>query len=376
VQLVPPTTEKINTFTLESDQNIYIKASVGGTYPITMKLQIESGSTATTWSPYSNICPISGWTGAKVTRTGKNLLDKSLGHLYNNNYFVFGGNTTSLDNTLYLKAGTYTISTSKPVHAYLEDRNQERLIPAQYGVTSVTFTNPIDQYCKFSLSRAEDSQALADTYDYQLELGSTATAYEPYQGQTYEVTFPTEAGTVYGGTLTVNGDGTGQLVVDNEIVTLDGVNNRFAGSFSEGQNGKPFYFTNLGLRSRFSNMKSNVLNYSEQTVSYAPLYSFPCGSGVNTTCCAILPLSIANSDEANAWLQQMASAGTPVQVTGELATPIIYNLTALEVIQTLKGINNIWSDAGNTAVTYPADTKLYIDNKIAELQALILENNG
>ena len=45
----------------------------------------------------------------------------------------------------------------------------------------------------------------------QAELGSTATAYEPYQGTTYDITFPTEAGTVYGGTVDVV---TGVLTVD------------------------------------------------------------------------------------------------------------------------------------------------------------------
>ena len=32
-------------------------------------------ATVTTWSPYSNICPISGWNQVEVTRMGKNLLD-------------------------------------------------------------------------------------------------------------------------------------------------------------------------------------------------------------------------------------------------------------------------------------------------------------
>ena len=38
-------------------------------------------------------------------------------------------------------------------------------------------------------------------------------------------------------------------------------------------------------------------------------------------------------------------------------------------VDTLKGVNNIWSNAGETTVTYAADTKLYIDRRIAELAA-------
>lgn len=32
----------------------------------TLRIQLESGSTATAWTPYSNICPITGWTGANI----------------------------------------------------------------------------------------------------------------------------------------------------------------------------------------------------------------------------------------------------------------------------------------------------------------------
>lgn len=38
------------------------------------KLMVEEGSSVSAWQPYSNTCPIFGWTEANVTRTGKNLL--------------------------------------------------------------------------------------------------------------------------------------------------------------------------------------------------------------------------------------------------------------------------------------------------------------
>jgi hypothetical protein len=55
-----------------------------------------------------------------------------------------------------------------------------------------------------------------------------------------------------------------------------------------------------------------------------------------------------------------------VQFVYPLATPITYTLTPTE-IKSLLGDNNIWADAGDTTVTYRADTKLYIDKKIAEV---------
>ena len=43
----------------------------------------------------------------------------------------------------------------------------------------------------------------------------------------------------------------------------------------------------------------------------------------------------------------------------ELATPLTYQLDPVQMT-TLFGQNHIWSDTGAVALTYPADTKLYI----------------
>lgn len=56
------------TFTLSEQTEIYVGVNVtnGNTYNETVKLQLESDSTATAWSPYENICPISGWSAVNV----------------------------------------------------------------------------------------------------------------------------------------------------------------------------------------------------------------------------------------------------------------------------------------------------------------------
>lgn len=41
-------------------------------------------------------------------------------------------------------------------------------------------------------------------------------------------------------------------------------------------------------------------------------------------------------------------------------------------LELLEGVNNVWSDCGETKLVYVADTKLYIDNKFTELQNAIL----
>ena len=64
---------KFTNFWAYSGKNSSVSPEV--TYTgIVYDVQIEKGSTASSYAPYSNICPITGWTGANVSRTGKNLL--------------------------------------------------------------------------------------------------------------------------------------------------------------------------------------------------------------------------------------------------------------------------------------------------------------
>jgi hypothetical protein len=53
-----------------------------------------------------------------------------------------------------------------------------------------------------------------------------------------------------------------------------------------------------------------------------------------------------------------------VQLCYELATPITLTLDPVE-IRSLLGDNNVWSNTGNTSVTYLADVQKYIDKKIS-----------
>ena len=55
-------------FSLTENTSVFVRYVVGSgtTIDTTIYPQIESGSTATSYAPYSNICPISGWTGLSV----------------------------------------------------------------------------------------------------------------------------------------------------------------------------------------------------------------------------------------------------------------------------------------------------------------------
>ena len=71
------------------------------------------------------------------------------------------------------------------------------------------------------------------------------------------------------------------------------------------------------------------------------------------------------ADELKTYFQQHT-----VQMVLPLTNKLTYQLTPTEVKTLLKN-NNIWTDVGPVSVEYPADTKLYIDGKIAEAIAAL-----
>ena len=68
----------------------------------------------------------------------------------------------------------------------------------------------------------------------------------------------------------------------------------------------------------------------------------------------------------NAVLKQWYDAGSPLEIVYEVETPEEIQLTPQQ-ISTTKGICNAWSDTGDTTLTYIADTKMYIDQRISAL---------
>lgn len=324
-------------------------------------IAINYPATITTYSPYSNICPITGWTGANVSRTGKNIWNGTLG---SNEHVKFP-----------VKAGEHYTVTAKRVdssvstYLYVERKkygeatyeNVEYVIVSS-TVNIATFTAE-DGYDYYLWSNA----SYANVTDVQIEVGSTATAYAPYAGQTYPITFPSEAGTVYGGTLTINEDGTGSLKVDIGEYTFTGTE-----AWSASPTAHRFYvnFFNRYLPNPIATLKTGANDEQNAITSVFGKCVYKNADGVayfafpsNNQQFVVNEPSAETVDDIKAIV-----AGT--QLVYELATPITYTITPQE-IRTLLGVNNIWADTGDTSVTYRADTKLYITKELSASQKLL-----
>lgn len=338
------------TLTAETEVYCGITVESGQTYSnVEFYPQVESGTTATSYAPYSNICPITGWTGANVYRTGENLHDDqtdTVGYYINASGNITQG--TGYRYTALIPVGvgaTYIFSgmSTTPynyfrrVHGY--DANGEWVSQISFeGVSDIrNFIIPavIPQnisYVRLSLREADENIAFA-------------------LGDTYSADWTSTAGTVYGGTLDVV---SGKLTVTHAILDMGSVDytmntmHKFAAFFPTGTNA--------------------IIDFTE-TSEVAPIMcsAYKVGAYNNvweTTTDGICVYRVGTGDEKFGVIDHNYSDITTFKtsVTGQkivypLKTAKTYTLTPQE-IEFLTGQNNIWANTGTIQLIY--DTRQVI----------------
>lgn len=352
------------TFIPEETQTAYIRIAVysGNTINATFKPMVELGSAPTAFEPYTNICPISGWDEVNVTRTGKNLYigSPSFDGYVNRNAYTLASETyngheviqkTSTWNGAYkevpvLAGKTYTFSAmvkvSSAVNVYIYDVDNERL---SYQYVSANTWTRVQATFTASKSRLEHLRVEIGTAnttiylsEYQLEVGSTATDYEPYQGQTYTIDLN---GTRYGGTLDVT---TGVLTVTHGIVDL--------GTLTWSLYYGTVYANVIGAKLPQSGAIANIIcsQYKASNITSVLAKSENGIIAINEGQSRVNLYDASLSDKTAG---EVKTALNGVQLVYELATPQVVQLTA-EQVMILKNQNNIWTDSGEVEVTYLA----------------------
>lgn len=340
----------------------------GSTLPVKdLTIAIEPVQSGSGDPAPDNVRPISGWTGAKVTRTGKNLLDTKSGP----------STTTSSDITAEKNAdGSYNVtgtasgivnlwlrgecgSTTPIMKLYAGKTYFIKDCMLYKGTTQISPTVYMGQTGTYRPSADIEATAVRastpigttiDTTIYPYITDSADTEWQPF-GDTYSITFPNEAGTVYGGTLDVT---TGKLTVDRAMADLGTLT--WEDRYTEANNKTvlshfPVLYPHVQTRNiiaenykyyGFVDATTNLRHPDSLAVGLRSYYQtdFP---QYDDIIYAVLPISDSPAGK----------------VVYPLATPIEYDLTPVEVT-TLLAQNNIWADTGDTTVQYRADTKLYI----------------
>lgn len=182
-----------------------------------------------------------------------------------------------------------------------------------------------------------------------LKPGSGVADYEPYTGTLYSIDF---GQTIYGGRLIYSD---GQWAIEATHVDITDL-----GALSWTKGSKSFYADITGAKIYAQSVIPNMLCEVYKPVSYDDLVS----EQYNEVCSIDRNLSIILIRDTNyATASDFATAVTGKKAIYELATPVIIPLTSLAKIKTLSGVNNIFSNTGDSTLKYFTNNA----DKIAEL---------
>lgn len=315
---------------------------------------IQSGSG--TPSP-TNIRPISGYSSVMVNRTGKNLIDTTNAISGLCGYRAGDNINTVVASTRYshsvpirakdgLVVSYSSTDTNKFQALFYEVYDSAGNWVQQVNLTNATSTTqtrtvPANTYewIRFVYGAVSGSEVGTNiTGQVQVEIGSTASAYEPYQGNTYTIDLN---GTRYGGTLDVTN---GVLTVDRGYTELSEdwywvKSSSYAGGY---------YASCVNV----DGMKANTPFISSHAKTATRIADYLFG-----TCYCDYSINFRIMSETSTlqdwkdYIVAQRNNGTPINICYELATPQTISLTAQQ-IELLQGTNNVWADSGDVSVQY------------------------
>ena len=318
-------------------------------------VQVVKGETALDWTPYSNICPITGYDSLTVTQTGKNLFDVSKeteGYRIGPNGVVGSSDNYCVSDYIPVKGGEtyYFLNVSR---AY--DSNAGCWFDKDKTfIESVSVAGGADHKASAEKQAPANAAYLRINHwngvaDVGINYPSTDHDYHAYNpdSQTIPITIPTPPGTVYSGTLDVL---TGVLTVDKVGIALDAERWQWKAYAAWGSDhtwwdglpsdadvtGGTIYVNPAGYQTSF-------LRGGTQTE----------GLGGTAACFYVrgdnkwFYMSIPGVTTSTAL--ETALAGQTLVYP--LVTPQTYQLTPQEV-SSLLGTNNMWTDADTLTVEY------------------------
>lgn len=371
-------------------------------------VQIEEGSTATSYEPYTGGQPspnpdypqeINSIEGSvEFDCRGKNLLNNILtsgtrnGITYTVNEdksIILNGTATTitwliLNNSITFSAGTYTMSQGN-------DNNNVRMFCnalngyTQNGVRTATLTE--EKTSDVSVNIPEGTTVSNLTIYPMIKESATLTEYEPYQSNQVTFNLGQEK-------LRSVGDVKDELVVDLDTgdyykvenvgeVVFDGSENWILDTITSNTNIRQFHLFLNDKNVLYDAMSNNIFVMSDYFKGVVWDSSWlknntitPYTDGVNKG----FRLYSEKFEDVNA-LKTWLSVNKPI-VDYLLQNPTTKKLGTLSAedlakLKTFKGYNNVTVNTNlglmNIRFTYGLDIKKYVDNKIAELSAQLIK---
>lgn len=334
-------------------------------------LQIEAGPTTTDYEPYENVCPIEGFDTIQVLRTNNSLM---AGSFYNVNVgshgLDAGGNQFS---TLYArvkKGHSYVIVTAdnNSVYGFIEELNikSTSAFCKEYNNRIVGAVMVSSDGRKYQIITALINGWIA--WRTTLDTVSDCAIYEGprllgdrSESQTLSINLvPFTGSMVYGGTITINEDGSGTLIVDRAVTILNNIDATMCSysttthtfylspNIAPGMKIQPYTDAFTGICDRFESYPGTP-TWDKTTVPYIGF-----GSAQN------FRFSIPGTADVNEALPYINGC----QVAYYLDSPVSYPLTATQ-LQTLVGTNHIWTNGASLELNYSSEKYGNVDKLLA-----------
>ena len=286
----------------------------------------------------TNPRPISGFSSVNIQRTGKNLFNVEGETL--EAYLLSDGTVRNdatavswnLSDYISVKEGeTYyfnpnTTAGSSAKHGYY-DASKNFVSSINSGASSFTVPSGVS-FMRFSY---RDTST-----DIQLELGSTATAYESFEGDTYPVSF---SDTVYGGEVEVVG---GALTITDEIIDMGSISWTYTNGIFRGVISDGVILTQANI---IDFVCSCYLVKGSGNSSKWTSDNLVCWHGTGSYC--YIYVNDTNYNDPDIF----QTAVTGQKLVYKLATPTTSLISPVE-IDSLNGVNNLWCNTGDCEVEY------------------------
>jgi len=296
-----------------------------------------------------NVRVISGWNNINIYTAGENLIPVD--------YEAVEGKWKPTEGVI--SASVYNMGQFPVPSALIQYQSETKGItyfgfmdgPIQNGepvYDVITMSNrssyPFDNTNGHQYALITGNRESVDSHKVIISVGHTYKEYSEPSGTTIPITFPSEAGTVYGGYVDLV---TGEVVQEWETVKIADLNwNNYSA--------KIHYYSNLPSRERNTYIYTDTLTpratgaFTQENVGELTYY----GEGTTATYKYIwtrVPEAMETT-AANEWIKNTYADAI---ICYKLETPIVVaTLTPIQ-LKTLRGANNVWSNAnGNIELSY------------------------
>ena len=345
-------TDDTKTFTTDETGNLYIGIVSTNTdlecneRLAQCNIQIEEGATATTWTPYENICQISGINDINFIHCGTNLWNEIIEIGALNSDGTLNEQTTRITTDFISVKPNQTYRQSSLNTAYggricFYDINKNCVRYDGNGVreSTKTFTTQDEEY----YVRITLGYQYGTTYNHDISINypSSDTEYHTYNGDAELINL---GGIYYGGKLTQDKDGHRQFEVTSKFATFTGANNE---SWIDYPSGNGFFIAQINdhITESYGDGKCNILPTAKTFSSLGIVF------GINSKYIFLMQVKNSWNISTVNELRSFLSVNN-LQVVYTLAEPIIIDLPDGEPINTFNGINNFFFFFCDTTVTF------------------------